>query len=330
MIFGLDHLGLAKYADLAAREHPQGWALGCFANTFGDSLPAVERIIASGRCPFVRVQLVWSDTHTFAAREVAQAYKEAARWEKLARKYPAVKFELSPFCEHNLRNPDSYLDKIKEIAPSCTPVNTPWKGAYSKKYKNEVHGSNARALSTPYNFSYDGSGCVDADVQAHKAKHKGADVFFFWTYQFNGRRNANDPTPRPQRKFWPTSGLIDSVIYLHRDKGDQKLESKYLWKSHSDQHENPPEPRALKPVLIAPVKAPRAELVASNGQVVAVLPYYGPFSDGRHRYYLGEWGYQVAEKARRIQGGSGVVTLRIAGESYGTLNPAFRANEFRA
>lgn len=329
-MWGLDFLALAKYPDVALREFPKGFALGCFANTFGDALPAVEKIVASGRCPLVRVQLLWSDTHFFSLADIPKAQEEARRYERLAVKYPKTRFYLSPFCEHNIPNPDSFLDLVAPNAPSCSIINSPFKGANSAKYKNEHHGIGPRPKG-PYTYSYDGTSAVDDDVMARKRQHRRSEVFFFWVPQFNLRKKTKDPTPRADRKAVPTSDLIDSLIYLKGNAGvGIKLPPNYLWKSHADQHTAPvPEFRASKPVLICPLKAERFELVASNGQVVGILPYSGPFADGRHRYYLGSFGYHVAEKAIRIQG-SPVVQLRVNGKIVGNINPAFRAGNFRS
>ncbi len=326
-MYGLDFLGLPKYADLVRREHPQGWALGAFARTFGDALPHIGRILATGRVPHLRVQLLWSDSHTFGDRDIPAITKEARRYQKLKQDFPGVVFELSPFCEHNLQSPDKYLEIVKNEAPDCIPVNTPWRGAFSKKFKNEIHGQHAKPKGD-YNFSFDGTPCVDSDVEKFKAGQSDADVFFFWTSQFNGRKNPADPTPRPDRKAWPTSDLIDSVIYLHRDCGAVKLPARWLWKSHADQHSVPPEPRALKPVFIIPPKARRVELIADNEQLIASSSPPQPFSDGRWRYYFGQFGYQIAERARRIQGHP-VCTVVIDGKKRGTVNPAFRCGSFR-
>lgn len=339
VMFGLDFLGLPKYPAVAAKEFPKGWALGAFAKEFGDALPTIQKIVATGKTPLVRVQLLWGGSgHSYSDNDIPAIIKEAQRYQKLAVKYPKVRFELSPFCEHNVPNPDFYLKIVATSAPACFPVNTPMHGAYSKKYKNETHDTD-KALTGSYNFSFDGAMCVDADVTKAKETHGNAEVFFFWTSQFNLRLNTNDLTPLPARKAVPTAGLIQSVVYLSKDKGTTGLPEHYLWKSHADQHNAPvPEARALKPVLIAPVKADKFELVATNGKVVGTLSYYGPFAEDnpavpRYRYYLNEFGYQVAQKASKLQG-SPVLNLRpvsnkVAGGVVGKLNPAFREGKFR-
>lgn len=338
MIYGLDLLGIAMYQDLAVREFPQGWALGAMAVEFGDAFPAIEEIVQSGRCPLVRMQLTWSrDNHTYTDFHFAIAKTQAARYERLAVANPNVKIELSTFCEHNLKNPDAYHDQIARIAPHCTIINSPWNGALSRKYKNEVHG-NKQPPRGKFNYSFDGTGCVDADIPTFKKRHQRADVFFFWTYQFNGKRNGavldDEGKPLPyipptKRIYWPTSSLLDSIIYLHRDKGRAQLASKTTHKSHSDQQNAEPVGRELKPVIITPRKVARLEYVANNGQIVEVCPYYDKFRDGRHRYYATRMGFEIAEKARRIQGGSPILKLMAGGILLGTVNPAHRQNEYR-
>lgn len=329
MINGIDYLGLPKFSDLAIREHPAGWAAGCFAVTFGNALPHVERLLSTGRCPVFRVQLLWSDAHAFGDGDVRQVRALSRQYQALKKKFPSVRMLISPFCEHNLRNPDPYLDIVQQEAPDCKPVNVPWNGALSSKYTNEVHGTKGAPRSrTPYLYSWDGTSAVDGDAESSKETHANAQIYFWWHPSFNGRLNTNDKTPRPQRKAWPTSELIDSLIYLHRSAGEVRLPRNYLWKSHADRHNTPPEPRAYKPVLIMPPKVDRAELVADNGQVVAVSGRAQPFNDGRFRYYFSEYGYQLAEKAVRIHG-KPTVSLRVNGKVVGVVNPAFRAGSFR-
>jgi hypothetical protein len=81
-------------------------------------------------------------------------------------------------------------------------------------------------------------------------------------------------------------------------------------------------------VFITPVDAKRIELVADNGQVVAVMPRTSNFTDGRPLYRLPEFGYLVAEKAIRIHGKP---TLRLIADrkEIGVVNPAYREGVYR-
>ena len=333
MDWGLDLLGIAKFGDLAAREFPAGWWLGAFSSTFGDSRKAVERVVATGRVKGVRVHLAWSDQHSFPENTFPQIAKEAAKWRALVQKYPQVKWRLSGACEHTLKpaQAQKLCDLVRKACPEAEYVNSPWqgKGAVLPGVINEVHGAKAQPVKGRYQFSWDGSSCVDNDITAAKALHADAEVQFLWGPQDNGRLSTGDKTPRDQRKAWPTSNLIDSWIALSRDRGDVKLPKNWLLKSHADQHSVPPEPRALKSVFIVPVKGKRIELVAENGQVVAVSSGPQAFVDGRWRYYIPDFGHIVADKARRIQNGNPVLKVRIDGKVYGTCNTAFRQGDFR-
>jgi hypothetical protein len=107
---------------------------------------------------------------------------------------------------------------------------------------------------------------------------------------------------------------------MGHSKGATKLPPHWLWKSHA---EDTGDPRSNKPVLIAPLKASKAELVR-NGAVVSSASYYGPYIDGRHRYYFPEWGFEIAQKVGNVP-----LDLRLSGKVDAQVNPAFRDGDFR-
>lgn len=330
-MYGLDHLGIAKYGDLAAREHPEGWALGAFANTFGNAWPGIRKVLATGRCPRVRIHAIWDDGHQYKPSiHDPIINKELKAANALKADFPNVHVQFSPFCEHNIKGQTlvNLLNRCGDASRNVEIVNTPWQGDFSNKFMNEVHGTHKAPSSGAYQYSFDGTSCVDADVEKFKAIYSKAQVFYYWHSSFNGRLNTNDKTPRPQRKAWPTSQLIDSIIYLHRTKGQDNFKGKRLWKSHADRHNTPPEPRAYKPVVIVPEKVTRLELITENGQVIGQSGGPQLFNDGRWRYYFAEYGYLLAEKARRVQGHS-IVKVRAGKKIIGSVNPAFRAGDFR-
>lgn len=333
-MFGLDHLGIAKYGQVAADEHPDGWALGAFTNVFGDALPAIARVLATGRCPRVRLHLAWADDHkSFNLKGIE---KEAKRVGVFFQRYPNIQRRVSGGCEHTWDGKTA--EKVRQIVMKHMPtgveyVNTPLlvgarKGAILQNCINETHGSHAKPLKGRFDFSFDGNSCVDSNVTALKKSLSGAETFYLWSHQCNGRLKEDDKTPRPQRRAFPTPRFIDSWIYLSRDRGNAKLPPRWLIKSHSDQHAVPPEPRAGKPVCIIPIKAKAIDFVADNGQVVISAPYYGAFAGGGYRYYVPDWGYLVSEKAIRIQGHP-ILKVRVGGKVYGTANLAFRQGDFR-
>lgn len=315
MIYGIDYLAGAKYGSTLLANHPSGFAAGFFSTTFGDAYSVIERLAKSSKCPGIRIHLLWSDTHTFTERDLHIAVKDARRYEKL-RSYSAI--QLSPYCEHNLSSIDRHLDAIKDAAPSCEVINTPWRGAFSKRYANEVHHGSA---ASPYQFSFDGVATVDADAEKFKSDHVHAELLMFWTYQLNLKYNEKDTTPRPARTVRPSAKLIKSLAALAGEKGECKLPKGWLYKSHAEQSDPQGDARSGKPLIIGPKQANTCELV-KNGRVIETLKYYGKFADGRHRYYAtsGRYGYEIAQEP---------VQLRCGGKVIGTVNPAFRQNEYR-
>lgn len=324
MQLGLDCLGLARFPQSAIDALPTGYALGVFSRTFGDAMPNVKAVVNAGKCKALRVQLMWSDSHSFSDNDIPTLKAEAERWGHFAANHKQIQVYLSPFCEHELPNPDKYLKIVKQHAPNCLPVNSSSKGHWSQHFINEVHGT-GNPPGGDYIFSFDGTDMLDSDVEGYKRRHKNARIWFGWTANFNGVPEAEtkNKLPREQRKDWPTSKLITSMRYVvEHAKEAAKLPTNWLWKSHAEDT-GTGDPRTNKPCLIAPVKAPFAELVKA-GKVVSKAPYYGPFIDGRSRYYFPEWGFELAQKQ-----GSPLLDLRINGKIFGQVNPAFRDGEFR-
>ncbi len=309
---GLDLLGIAKFKQVAVRNFPQGWALGAFSQTFGDSLPAIEAVIRTGKCPQVRVHLLWSDTHTFTTQDIPRAVKEAKRVSKLIAKYPNIVWQVSGCCEHKMSQSLAEQFRVKVLAacpPSTEYVNAPMQGgAMLTNCRNEVHGSHAHKPKGKYQFSFDGQSASDADVVSIRENLSDAETFFYWNSRFNGKSKDDDTTPRPQRTAWPDSNYMKAIIYLATDKGNCSLPKDALWKPISEKN---------FPCLITPKKSATVEL-KQNGLVVHKMKYFGQYVDGRNRYYASEWGYKL-----------GVCDVFINKIKLGTVNCGFRQNSYR-
>lgn len=338
-LWGIDQLGGARYRKQIVESHPDGFALGIFTQKelFGDGYPVVDEALSKRRIPLVRYNLRWSDTHSFSRRDFPKIVAEARRGLPVVNKYPNVECEFSGATEHQLKPAEAaeLARLVLEVIPErCKYVNNPWtnRGAFipaNSRIKNEVHGEGSYRLpGGSYNYSFDGTDAFDVNTTAIKNRHNGSDVFFFWTSQNNGRRNVGDTTPRTQRKFWPTGDLMRMQAYLATEEGRVSVPKNYTIKPKSDQHVVPPAPRELKPVFIIPTKASDVSLVGDNGSLIAVSGKGQPFADGRTRFYFPEYGYQIAEKAKRLHG-KPTANLRVGGKVVGTVNPAFRAGSFR-
>lgn len=332
MRFGLDFLGLAKYAKVAAQNFPAGWALGVFSSTFGDSRSAVELILKTGKCAAIRVHLAWKDNHDFTPKDFPKIVKEAQGWRSLVAKYPNVVWYFSGACEHKLsaKFANDLAMRVLEIFPANTwYVNTPMKGGddiIGPRITNERHGSKAKRKFENDSFSFDGTACVDADVEALKGQFISHN-FFFWEPRFNGRWETTDTTPRPERNDYPDRKLIKSVIALSENKGlIQPLPKGWIYKSHSENDGNP-SLRAEKPCLIAPIKQDVITLRLQSRKIIAKFNYYGTYKGGGYRYYTDKWGYEIAKIANDAQGTA--KTQIWAGTMIGSINPSFRTAPYR-
>lgn len=331
-LWSIDYLGGAKYVSVISKSHPAGFGAGTFtqADLFGDGLPAIKAAIDRG-APFARYNLAWSDSHSFPRSSWPKIIAEARRVSRFVVKYPSLGCAISGATEHQLNRRDAsdLAAQVLNVIPAwCKYVNNPWegKGAFlpaTDRIINEVHGANARAPEGAFSYSFDGSDAFDSDVTTIKNRLDNALYFFFWTSQANGRRNAGDTTPRPLRKFWLTPELVEALAFLATDQGAVSLARNVLLKPKSDQHEVPPNPRELKPVIIAPDRVDKLILRAPGASFTS-SPRVS-FADGRFRYYFPLFGYQMARRART----SVFELVTPKGKVLGRVNPGFRQGGFR-
>lgn len=318
MIPGIDTLGAAKYKQIALqffRTIKTPVAFGGFAVEFGDLFPLSQQIAKIPIVPIQRIQLTWAgNSHIYTAKHLEIALKEAKRYNKLK---THQQIQLSPFCEHQLDNPDPWLERVQDAAPTCTIVNNPQegKGNVSRLFMNEIHTGPPPHLG-PYNFSYDGQSACDADIEADKQRYRDAQVFFLWTWQLNCHYNAKDKT----RNTMPSVELMRGLLNLMGPRGACSLPPNVTWKSFAEQSDPKGDYRSNKPMCLYAPKVEKLTLV-KNGKVIGTLPRYStPFKDGRWRYYLGQWGYKVAREPVELRDGNKVI---------GMVNPGFRFGDYR-
>lgn len=337
MKWGLDFLGLPKYGDAAINNFPQDWAVGCFATTFGDAYPWLDKLFATGKCTQARIHLCWSPTHQYGDFNIPEITQLSHRYDTLAVKYPNVKIELSPFCEHQLKNPDKYLQIVQQQAPHCSlPVNCPENGVWSATFKNEVHASGGPLHGGGYNWSDDGGirghDIIDYNVTGLKNIHNTSDVFYFWAARFNGYyhmpKKGDDPIAIANRHGWPDAKFIRAVSFLATDKGNTHLPHKWIVKSNSENH-GTGDTKAEKLCLISPLQSHNKTIALRlrSGALIDSLEFFGSYDDGGFRYYSKHMGYEVAQLALKSQGDS-LVNVFMDGKQYGTINPSFYDNYF--
>jgi hypothetical protein len=324
----VDTLSAAQWGK-QLRHIPVDFGVRGFAKReFGDWFPYAVKELNRGR-PWVGSNLGWKDNHTFTQDDLKFAKKEIRRYQPLCAKFKG-KVEITPFTEHNLKQPllDKWLDEVQAEAKDCIIINSVWQGDYTTKYKNEVHGHHAKPPFGKYNYSYDGTNAVDDNISEMLEKHKDADVFCVWHPRLNLRWNQKDPANRAQRNLEadersPTKELLESLVYLFSHKGVFKIPNNWLVKSHAENHGPNPvtgqaDLKGDKLLIISPVKSSAIDLTR-NGKLIARLPYYGPFDGGGFRYYSAKFGYQAGPD----------LDVFIGKKKYGTINGGFRGPTFR-
>lgn len=365
MILGHDFLGLGNpkwdiKQTIAAL--PQGVAVGCFDSTwqdnFGDPYDKIKALCKSGKVVAVRVQLFWSYAHTIVPLDVLK--KATPRWEKLAKEFKEIKFYLSPSCEYRWKEnsktvvtkPDlvERVNIIKSLAPSCTPVLSPWEAPSLPGVITEHHGMKAQAKAGEF-VSYDGggpkAGGFDEEMAADEWMHQNrkASIVFGWSPIYNCAESHNALKPN-KRSAYPSGHVIKAIQRLMEPRGkpvkrsfpiDPKpLKKPQLWKQFAEdmQGENP---RDNKPLFVVKASEGVCYVIANNGKEIARLALYGApgsFEGGLSRYYSGFgvgsklYGYEIAEKAKATTG-TEFVYLKVGKQLFGPLHPAFRTPYYR-
>lgn len=339
----LSLLGGAKFQQVILDNLQPGWGVTIFSSrdTFGDGLPLVRELIARGKTPVIKLNLMWKDDHRFSRSDFGRIVAEGRRFNEIIERNPQVRFYILGATEHNLNQRDAQdlANQVLGAMPSSIQyINNPWTGAFiptNDRILNEVHGSGARkpSIGGRYTFDCDGSSAVDINISSLKQRMPDAELFAYWHPSSNGRLKSGDTTPRSQRRSWVTAPIINSLVFLSTEKGQTDFHKNSrgtprLWKSHSDRHNTPPEPRAYKPVVIVPEAVSYLELVAANGRSVAKSGAAQSYNDGRKRYYFTAYGYELANKARALSGNP-VCTVKAGRTVIGHVNPAFRSGDFR-
>lgn len=223
MKFGMDYLFGAAFPKVIYNGHPKGWAVGFFhgvyrttkdkLETFPPPLKVIEGLICRELCDHFRIQLLWDDGHLFGPKDFPLIRKLIKPYAALSEQYPHIRFQLSPFCEHNLAQLDSFFTSLKPLVGRCELVNSVYRGNPVKGVLTEVH-SNSKPPKGPYQYSFDGENAFLSDVKAKLKEHKDAETFFLWCPAFNRKESVTDKTPRRERTIKPTAKQIKSLAEL--------------------------------------------------------------------------------------------------------------------
>lgn len=343
--YGMSWLGGARFPQVIKDNHPREFGAAFFweVDGFGVADEEIEYLCSIG-VPWLAIGLAWDDDHIFRPDLIPTIARRAEALARIIRRYPNTKFYVKPVVEHELTErqwlPFAEVVENALRGTSAEVVNSPNvnKGFVSKKYLNEYHGAEKRPRKGGrFAFDFDGTNMMDSDIEAYKKAYAGAEYFLLWIPQCNGNRKMGVKTDRKGRIHWPTDNHVDAMIAQIKDRGPVSLANGYLYKVMSDQQKAPPQGKDCKPVWISPPdkKHRVIEFRAQNGQVIDRAPYYGTFNDEKtkkilgYRYYHSDWGYKLAARAQRIQGGKSAVNVYADGKKIGSIHVAFRVGGFR-
>ena len=349
-MIGLDLLGLgSRHWPVKDSIHmtPDGFAIGCFLNTFGNAIPNLKKHLDSGKFPAVRIHAHWSNSHAIIPKNDLK--KAAVIVNKLARQYPAVKVYLSHSCEYDEPSREKVkerVDIIRQLAPDCIPVNSVMRGATMPDVITEHHGASVKAKRDEI-VSTDGINIYDIDAEKWVRENGQAIIAFLWGLRFNLRENTKPGQtviPPKLRQAAPSKEYLKAVIRLANHPGIapqldfpgqvRPIRQPDLFKPFAEDSQGQSDMRENRPVFI--VKSPEREIhiLTKDAAVIGRLIYGGSFGDNQSRFYAGLpggirlYGAGIDEKAKRLSG-SEFVWLKSGRIVYGPVNPAFRAGFFR-
>ena len=317
----IDTLGGVKYPEVIAKI-PKKNGTGYFWEEFGPAKGAIEKDARSGRS-YIRVQGIWSKTHSFGSSDEGKAVRIAKEVQRLAVKYPKTLFEYSPYCEHrkDAKYMEALLRKLLTHCPKVALVNSPISGGqWVRGFKNEIH-HNDKPAGMPegrFNYSMDGLHQLDCDIEKHKKviQNPCCDAWFCWALQNNCKPNSKPENNKPpkQRKTKPTPDLHTAMLFqVENAKQKVSLPKGWLYKAYAEQHTDV-DSRANKPVILGP-KGKRFRKL-SLGKIE--LKESG-IKDGRQVWRCNQWGFKIGR----------TLEIKADGKLVGTVDAAWRENELR-
>lgn len=330
----LDFLGLAHpnwKLQPTLDAFPQGFAIGCFADTFGNPIPKLRQFFDSGKVSAFRLQAWWDNAHKIAP--LAHLKKELPKWESLAKQYPHIPFYISHSCEYSEQNRKEVIRRVslvQNLCPSCKIVQTPMHSPVVPGVGFvEYHGSKAKAKAGEI-ASTDGNEICQMDSLKWMQSNAAGELVFGWNAEFNGR-NAHTTEPPMQRDSFPNGKYVKTTVAQMMPKGvipvpafdARAFKGDELYKVMAEDQKN--DSRSNKPVIMLAKKVPQIDLVTFDNKVVTSFKLFPDSNPHKlERYYSsGLWGYEIAQRAFDLSG-SEFVWIKAAREFVQGLHPSFR------
>lgn len=345
MIYGADYLGGIKFKDAAVRAHPQGWAAGTFLHTFGNAIPLIESLCATGKVKDFVIHLAKFDyAHAYPIdRLMPGILYDARQLNAVANKYPNVDFLLSPFCEHNhdAKKMTEVFTQLRRVAPNCNFVNSIWKGQIVPGVITEVHVGETlpRAPRGEYTVSFDGCPNMTlVDMNKVLKNFATARHIRWWDFRMNGiypdeaeDKNNGQRIPIEKRSTWPDEHYLrgHNAIMGPRE-GTVTWPENALWKSFAEDT-GTKDGKANKAMCIIPSNASSCDVLDRNGTVIDRMRRLGSFNSGKlkgSRYYSTKYAYQLGDQAARNTG-SRLIQVRAAKLLLPLTDADIRSGQFR-
>lgn len=335
----IDYLALAMESKKRVKEISDvlrpGTFIGVLDYTFGNVDPNLDYLLSLGKIGAFRKhcfngsgkrngRLQPYEPRVTDLKELGKCSREA---QVLVQKYPSIGCFVSPVLEHDEKSValvESWKKVIKENAPSCEVVISPYTGYVGKADTEERHGNKAKADVT----SNDGESLWDANtgnkpvVGFPNYLDSGKKIVFGWWHELNWNSTGGKVwIPPMKRKASPDIWQFQMAQkILEREevspikvpsscKKVRSLKERELWKIAAEDYNNG-DTRGNKPLFISKINK-KMSLISQSGKVVGCLNC--PLSGGCR--YSGDKGY-YRYYAGSCSGTTGLDLLNKAGSEW--------------
>lgn len=299
---GLDVLGLAKIdVRVLVQEIDYDTAIGFLDNTFGDPYPKLRVLLDSGKVSAYRGHL---RDFTCYRNKVCPAgtpdqhntkiiRREAREFAAFAKGYPGIDCYVGPALEHDVKDKktvDAWFRILREEVPQCKPVCSAFTGYCPPNVLREKHGNTGTADIR----SNDGASLFDSNSADFRTS--GKYLSLGWINEFNGRVTGEEPPiPMPKTRVnFAGRDLIRQAVRVMRAPQPRPevacpvIKAPDLFKTNAEAYgKGKDDGRGNKGLWIHAKKYPKVQIETLAGRTVGCLAYYGTFSGGGFRHYVG-------------------------------------------
>jgi len=214
-LYGIDYILGGNYLR-TLNHHPNGWAAGFLWNVSGvkGSKKAIIKLAKSGRCPRIRVSLLWHDSHRFSDADKEIIQKRARALAKIVNDYPDIEWYCQPMLEPH-RASDRLTTKLLRTAKRELPKSVKMVTGNNYGGPKVVRETHHSYSSWPKQkiFSFDGKDARDSYVKSWDRNTQDCKTFFLWTSNCNGNKRG-EKLPRKDRKDWLTPEQLREMVAM--------------------------------------------------------------------------------------------------------------------